>query len=95
MEAISLTPDGPPKRLRGGKWGKEWSGKWGGEWGGEWGRGEHEITASIGPERIAGEWWRKNEPTRDYFAVQDDAGRWLWVYRELETGRWFVHGRWS
>jgi protein ImuB len=76
MDAISLTPDGPPKRLR-------------------WSEGECEVTTSIGPERIAGEWWRKNEPTRDYFAVQDDAGRWLWVYRELETGRWLVHGRWS
>ncbi|MCH7790840.1 MAG: DNA polymerase Y family protein [Planctomycetes bacterium] len=60
-----------------------------------WSGGQSEVTASLGPERIAGEWWRRGEPTRDYFAVQDDRGRWLWVYHELETGRWFLHGRWS
>lgn len=32
--------------------------------------------------------------TRDYFKVQDEQGRWWWVYRELETRRWFVHGGW-
>jgi protein ImuB len=32
---------------------------------------------------------------RDYFRVQDETGRWLWVYRRLDTGRWFVHGEWA
>jgi protein ImuB len=28
--------------------------------------------------------------TRDYFKVQDEQGRWLWIYRVLEQGCWFV-----
>lgn len=34
-------------------------------------------------------------PDRDYFAVQTEEGRWLWVCRQCETGAWFVHGEWS
>ena len=33
--------------------------------------------------------------TRDYFKVQDERGRWLWVYRVLESGDWFIHGLWA
>jgi len=33
--------------------------------------------------------------TRDYFKVQDEQGRWLWIYRVLEQGCWFVHGLWA
>lgn len=56
---------------------------------------ELRITACIGPERIAGEWWRDDRPARDYFKVRDQHGRWLWVCREVERGRWFVHGVWA
>ena len=31
---------------------------------------------------------------RDYYRVQDEHGLWLWVFRRLDTGRWFVHGVW-
>lgn len=53
------------------------------------------IRTTIGPERLAGEWWRRAEPTRDYFKVQDEHGRWLWVFREVECGGWYVHGMWG
>ncbi len=33
--------------------------------------------------------------TRDYFKVQDESGRWLWIFHLLESGRWFVHGLWA
>jgi protein ImuB len=33
--------------------------------------------------------------TRDYYKLQDDTGLWLWVYRELQTGNWLVHGVWE
>jgi protein ImuB len=33
--------------------------------------------------------------TRDYFMVQTATGQWLWVFRQLETGCWFVHGLWA
>lgn len=51
------------------------------------------VVSCIGPERLGGEWWRGREGTRDYYRVQDEHGRWLWVYRD--AGRWAVHGDWA
>ncbi len=31
---------------------------------------------------------------RDYFTVQDESGRWLWVFRCQSSLKWFVHGVW-
>lgn len=102
IEVIALSPDGPVHRIR---------------WLGE----DRRITDSTGPERIAPEWWRSTararttpapfETTRDYFRVQDETGRWLWIFRQRSdrpaahqapgrhpdrrTDRWFVHGLWS
>ncbi len=57
---------------------------------------QQRITASAGPERLAAEWWRGPSPaTRDYFKIQDEHRRWLWIYRVLERGGWFVHGLWA
>ncbi len=64
-------------------------------------RDSQRIIASIGPERIEGEWWRGASRARDYFKVQTESGRCLWVYREVGTGRdqvreqWFMHGEWA
>jgi protein ImuB len=60
----------------------------------------HAVTRAQGPERIASEWWRTSAslPTRDYYVVENDAGRRFWLYREGLYGRetvaprWFVHG---
>ncbi|MET0651488.1 MAG: DUF6504 family protein, partial [Hyphomicrobiaceae bacterium] len=60
----------------------------------------HAVTRAQGPERIASEWWRATtqQPTRDYYVVENDAGRRFWLYREGLYGRetaaprWFVHG---
>jgi protein ImuB len=57
------------------------------------------ITTGSGPERILNEWWRDSDKNsalsgRDYFKVQDAGGRWLWLYRDLSTLEWFVHGVW-
>ncbi len=44
-----------------------------------------------GPERIEGEWW--HQPVRrDYFIARHAQGAVYWIYRELDTQRWFVHG---
>lgn len=80
-DVLAMVPDRPPSRLR-------WRGR------------EHIITIGLGPERIAPEWWRARtthepEPTRDYYRICDAQGLWLWVYRELETTRWFVQGIWA
>ena len=60
----------------------------------------HQVAQAEGPERIAGEWWRQtdNEIERDYYVVEDAAGRRFWLYRAGLYGRggatpqWFVHG---
>ena len=64
-----------------------------------WRGGVHPVAHVEGPERIAPEWWRREEPqpTRDYFLVEDEGGRRFWLFREglpRETAepRWFVHG---
>jgi protein ImuB len=58
----------------------------------------HDVAHAQGPERIASEWWRSPQPTRDYYLVEDGGGRRFWLYREglyeRETNapRWFVQG---
>jgi protein ImuB len=66
-----------------------------------WRRSVHDIARVEGPERIAPEWWRERSTTRlrDYYRVEDQAGRRYWIYREglFGDGRggapeWFMHG---
>ncbi len=82
IEAIAEVPDGPPFRFR-------------------WRRVLHEVRRAEGPERIAAEWWRHHRDaglTRDYYRVEDQAGRRFWVFRNglygVERGvpDWYLHG---
>lgn len=65
-----------------------------------WRRVLYRVARAEGPERIAPEWWRDqaDAPTRDYFRVEDEAGRRFWLYRQGLYGaspnmpRWFMHG---
>ena len=67
-----------------------------------WRRHRHRVRRADGPERITGEWWRRDAETlavRDYWQIEDEGGRRFWLYRrgdgqDAETGdlRWFVHG---
>jgi protein ImuB len=60
-------------------------------------RGEsRRVVASLGPERIEPEWWRRggSHTPRDYYKVLTDDGRVLWVFRE-PRGEWFLHGVWA
>lgn len=67
-----------------------------------WRQRKHLVLRSDGPERIAGEWWRRNAETvalRDYWQVEDEAGQRFWLYRrgdgiDRATGdlKWFMHG---
>lgn len=80
IHTIAMLPDKPPSRV---------------QWRGE----QLTIISGSGPERIAPEWWSaplQHDPFtgRDYFTIQDSAGRWLWVFREASSQRWFVHGVW-
>ena len=65
-----------------------------------WRRMLHEVARAEGPERIAPEWWHRNDDgaLRDYYRIEDAAGRRFWVFREGLYGeaapppRWFLHG---
>jgi protein ImuB len=63
-----------------------------------WRRVMREVARVEGPERIAPEWWRRDDAslTRDYFRVEDREGHRYWLYREGLYGRdrprWFLHG---
>jgi protein ImuB len=60
------------------------------------------VTCADGPERIFGEWWKRDAEliaVRDYFRVEDEVGERFWIYRagdgeDAATGsqRWFLHG---
>ena len=66
-----------------------------------WRRQVHDIARVEGPERIAPEWWRERSTARlrDYYRVEDDAGRRYWIFRQGVAGDgrggaplWFLHG---
>ncbi|MGL4404284.1 MAG: Y-family DNA polymerase, partial [Notoacmeibacter sp.] len=81
IDVMASVPDGPPVRFI-------------------WRRVTHKIIRATGPERIAPEWWRagaEGVAVRDYYAVEDEAGRRFWLYRAgaydaAEPPRWYVHG---
>ena len=82
IEVMAPVPDDPPLMFR-------------------WRRVPHRVRRAEGPERIALEWWREPEAgtdgIRDYYRVEDEAGRRFWLYRRglyrPETPpAWFLHG---
>ena len=60
----------------------------------------HEVAASIGPERIAPEWWLDDPDwrtgLRDYWQVVTTRGERLWLFQAFGaqiSGGWFCQGR--
>lgn len=53
---------------------------------------EHRIARTWGPERIETGWWRSRCVRRDYYQVETREGLRYWLFRELNTGRWYFHG---
>lgn len=53
---------------------------------------QERIAYSWGPERMQTGWWRGKAMGRDYYRIETAAGRWLWIFRDLFTKRWFLHG---
>lgn len=67
-----------------------------------WRGRRHNVKRADGPERIFGEWWKRDselEAVRDYYVVENEVGERFWVYRsgdgvDPETGdrQWYIHG---
>jgi protein ImuB len=53
---------------------------------------QHGVARSVGPERIETGWWRGPHLKRDYYRVTTKDGRRCWLFRDRDTGRWFLHG---
>jgi protein ImuB len=58
--------------------------------------GERRVVSAEGPERILPAWWKPGEQpgARDYWRVETEDGRRLWVFATRQRGSpaWFVHG---
>jgi len=50
------------------------------------------IRSVTGPERIESGWWREHDQRRDYYVVEVETGARYWIFEDLITKRWFVHG---
>ena len=48
-----------------------------------------------GPERIEAGWWDDGDVQRDYYIVRVANGQDLWVFRDLRSSEWYLHGFWS
>jgi protein ImuB len=86
IDVIASVPDGPPVRFT-------------------WRHVARKVLKASGPERLTPDWWRHPDRpghhprTRDYYTVEDEAGRRYWIYREglyeeqdKPAPGWFVHG---
>lgn len=53
------------------------------------------VVHAVGPRRLGGIWWEGRPRTRDYYEIEEETGRRLWIFRVVETGRWFWHGEFA
>lgn len=56
------------------------------------GRDDAAIDHLLGPYVLAGGWWRGGI-ARDYYFARTRHEEWLWVFRDAQRRRWFLHGR--
>ncbi len=55
-------------------------------------RRQYRVVRYFGPERIETGWWRGPSARRDYYRVETETGNRLWLFRNLQDKRWFLHG---
>jgi protein ImuB len=53
---------------------------------------QNTVTHWWGPERIESGWWRGRSARRDYYRIEIESGQRYWLFRNLLTGKWFLHG---
>jgi protein ImuB len=56
---------------------------------------DERIVQAWGPERIETGWWRTRCVRRDYYQVETARGGRFWLFRQLNGGRWFLHGEFA
>ncbi|MCA9010300.1 MAG: hypothetical protein KDB01_11165, partial [Planctomycetaceae bacterium] len=53
---------------------------------------QRQVVELHGPERIQTAWWTEQPCHRDYFRAITETGSQLWIYHDLQTGSWYLHG---
>jgi len=56
------------------------------------GASDRRVVQCWGPERIETGWWRAPGIRRDYYRVETETGTHAWLFRDLRTRQWFLHG---
>lgn len=51
-----------------------------------------DIIQATGPERLESGWWRGPSVRRDYYRVATEQASCWWIFRDLNSGQWFLHG---
>jgi protein ImuB len=47
------------------------------------------------PERIEAGWWSGTDTSRDYYlAISPEGARW-WLYKDVGSDQWYLHGLWA
>ena len=54
-----------------------------------------ELQLLQGPERIDGYWWQHHRHARDYYIARGEQGSLYWVFQDLTSEAWFLHGVYS
>jgi REP element-mobilizing transposase RayT len=55
-------------------------------------RRRQRVVYHAGPERIETLWWRGRSVRRDYYRIATEEGTHMWIYRDLTTAKWYLHG---
>lgn len=58
---------------------------------GEW----QGVAVASGPDRVSGGRWEDASYARDYFRCVTGDGRLVWIFRDLDENRWYLHGWWE
>jgi len=56
---------------------------------------QEELQLLQGPERIDGYWWQHGRHGRDYYIAREGDGSLYWIFQDLTTEEWFLHGIFS
>ncbi|MFD1215220.1 Y-family DNA polymerase [Microbulbifer celer] len=51
-----------------------------------------EMQLLQGPERIDGYWWQHHRHARDYYIARGGQGSLYWVFQDLTSESWYLHG---
>ncbi len=57
-----------------------------------WQGRRYQITTVVGPERLQTSWWSNAPVQRDYYRILTDTGSLFWIFRDLVSGNWYLHG---